>query len=467
MNMKNLKILVLSLSFILQIVWMLLIPPYQGNDEERHFATVLFFTEEKRFISKNDQGLGFRESDWYQSLKKDIVDTEAHRIFANTNYHEDFENNPDLESEVEEINVSPGYPYPPGYYVISAIAGSLSSDIHTKLYIARLVSISFGTLCFYFIYKIIKLVTKNELLSTIGMGIAAFFPLFTYASAVANNDSMVGFATTFCIWATLKLQQKLSTKNILLLSIGLAFGYMSKPQFMPISIVFIGFALYKIIKDKAKGRRLISTIALLSLPSILAAPWYIYNIVQFKNIFPYVYDAGVGIYGLRPKTSVLSLANRPIYTYLPSLIKRWFIYLPARFASDFGQVDTYAAPWINNVFRLLFLIVVLFLIIKSFRYLKHRKIDYTNSVFLTTFIALESFYTYLWLRDSWKKGIATFPIFARYYFPLVSLGAYIILKVLSSIRILGNRYIVPFCFLTIILFYNFYCLSLVIIRYYL
>jgi len=467
--MTILKLSVLAVSLLLHILWALLIPPYQGNDEERHFATVLFFSEEKRFISKQDQGLGFRDSSWYKQLRAEIIRHESHRVFANPLYHRDYTEDQNLSSEIEDINVSPGYPYQPGYYLFASIAGSTFSSLQAKLYAARFVSIVFSMLTVYFVYKIIRHVTKQEFLSIIGTALVAFFPIMTYAGSMVNNDSIVGFSATWCVYLLLTIQKNQTPRNVLLLSFGIALGLMSKPQFIPIGVATIGVALYLIYTQNDYWKeRLKSALQLFSVSAILALPWYIFNLFQFGSFFPETFKPGVGISGMVEKSGIRPEGIHNIVYLGKSVIMRWFSHLPPRFAGDFGQVDIQAPAYANTLFQIgfiLFFIGGLFLLVRYL--LRKRKLRFYHLVFLIITLSLEGLYTFLWIRGIWRNGGATFPLFARYYFPLSSIGAYVVMKVIS----LGSsfRYF-AYILLSIsvsMLAYNFYCILLVITKYYL
>ena len=100
------------------------------------------------------------------------------------------------------------YFQPPVYYVIQGIILKpfLSSALSVQVHVLRLVSIIFGILTIFIVYKISKLLfPDNENLILIATSFAAFLPSFASINANITNANMADFISAVVIYAVLKI----------------------------------------------------------------------------------------------------------------------------------------------------------------------------------------------------------------------------------------------------------------------
>ena len=156
------------------------------------------------------------------------------------------------------------------------------------------------------LYSIISIISLKKILDEleikgenqiISLMIIGFFPLFIYYSGFVNNDPLVSMFCILAILYLIKWNKNQSIKNVLLFSLFLGLGLMTKT----IAILLIIPAIYIYFKnlnqyvkqDKNSKLLIIQLLLFILIVGVLGGWFHIYNICNGKNtigiISPYEY----------------------------------------------------------------------------------------------------------------------------------------------------------------------------------
>lgn len=270
---KALVTLLLIVTFLKGIVWAIAIPIWHAPDEAAHFAQVQYFAEFNRMPVGRDKD---KSNELLQSeiLLGTLRDEHGNNKFT---YHPEYriEYTKTLEGkyekEIENIPASQrtnmvkqeSSRYPPLYYLLGGIFYRLvyASNIITRAFSVRLVSIFSLVLMTYFSYKIGWEVFKNKISALSLALLVSFQPMNTFVSSGVTSDSLGNAIFSVILFFCLKIiNYGLDLKNVTLLAISIGLGLFSKPQ-ATVAIAFAAFAFFlSIIKNKIGIKKILSLI---------------------------------------------------------------------------------------------------------------------------------------------------------------------------------------------------------------
>ena len=244
------------LLFFAQIIFFVIIPPFQIPDEPGHYENVYWLKKGKypyQVLKKEQEYDYFNEEmiKYYPtqfSLDK-IKDNPLRKKIKS-----DFETK--IPKDYQPINFQAYHPF--FYYLILTpsqfIADILKVDLITRFYLTRFLSAIFFWLIFFFVYKILKIYQLPINDQKTFFLLYGLNPLVLFYSIGINPDVGVTIFSTFLLYLALKFKNKLSSKNIFILGIVSGICYLNKTSgifslfFIFLLLLFKNWSLLKKIK---------------------------------------------------------------------------------------------------------------------------------------------------------------------------------------------------------------------------
>ncbi len=249
--------LIILVTFFKGLVWAAVVPIWHTPDEQAHFAEIEFMAEKRRLPTHilNPQRV---EKDLSREIlmAEQLLGTERDEAGINKfTYHPEYNlpyENGQIGKYEREINNFPqswrgemvkneATNYPPLYYLSGSIPYLLfySSDLFTRVFVVRVLSVLLIVLTVYFSFKIGREIFSDDFLMQISIPIlVSFQPMFTFVGSGANSDNLINLLFTIFIYQGLRVIKKgfsPSTSGMMGIIIGL--GLLTKPQFfIPIPI---------------------------------------------------------------------------------------------------------------------------------------------------------------------------------------------------------------------------------------
>ena len=256
-------IFIFAITFII-IFWSLITPAFEFPDEQAHFGTTSFL------LAENHVPVG-KELDMTQEMAST---QELLGIYRNSQGQNNYTYHPEYHlkysdsqigiSEQEIINLNTpdlrsayiateAARYPRLYYDYESIFVKLvnSSDIFTRLFLARLGGIIFTLFMAYLVYQTGLLIFTRPLYASTLTTMVMLQPMFSFISAGVNSDNLHNLLFTIVIYTGIKIIKSgfLPTTLILALTATILDIY-SKPQgVLAIPIILLAI-LIRIIKAK-------------------------------------------------------------------------------------------------------------------------------------------------------------------------------------------------------------------------
>ena len=271
------------LIFFAQIIFFIIIPPFQIPDEPGHYENVYWLKKGKypyQVLKKGQKYHYYVEEmiNYYPtqfSLEKIKNNPLRKKIKA------DFEKA--IVKDYQPINFQAYHPF--FYYLILTpsqfIADILKVDLITRFYLTRLLSAMFFWLLFFLVYKMLKIyqLPINDQ--------KAFFllyglnPLVLSYSIGINPDVGVAIFSTLLLYLALKFKNKLTLKNILILGIISGICYLNKTS--GIFSLFFVFLLI-LLKIKNLPEKIRNYFFFLIIFVITVSPWIYINLSRYHTL---------------------------------------------------------------------------------------------------------------------------------------------------------------------------------------
>lgn len=288
--------LIISAFFLREVFVATLFPILKGQDETAHYVTVQFLAEpaEKNWeITRNKGYINIRQLDTRNSSEELQMTIRAANLNAaqeSPSSKLDFETGYTGKNE-ELINNNQWKQYidtyPPGivggvkfYHWLASFVEKAFSDqsIFVRFYLARILSVAFGTLFILTSYFILKNIGFSEKRSLLMTAIISFQPKLAVYTTNINYDSLlILFFAVFTLGGILFLKNGPDWKNLLLLLGAFVGGLFTKGTGIALAGPLIALALiylYGKIKAGALNRK--HTIALTIL-TLFAAGLFFYK----------------------------------------------------------------------------------------------------------------------------------------------------------------------------------------------
>jgi len=349
-KVSKLLLLLLAVFFVKQLLFVAILPIFQGPDEPAHYSTVQYYAEtkaEKNSFQKSNisASKGF---DFSEELAKTKDLTEAEKISFHSSATQSFSNTSNGQAE-EEIKNSHWKKYieknkpsivsgVPGYYFIpSLIEKALSNfDIFTRFFCIRLFSVILGLLIILLSYLSARKIGFDEKISLLLSAIIAFQPMFSQSAAIINYDVMLFFTfTLFIFGAVWSLKDGLNWKNGVIMFLATALGIATKAPAIVLALALFVLAIYfskKYFKIRTAyfiGGTIIATLVVILILETVAPGNYLNMLVQ-KNY------------------SHFNSFFQSLSEYFSITSNRWD-WSEISYWGNFGWLDTRISSWIVDV----------------------------------------------------------------------------------------------------------------------
>ena len=133
------------------------------------------------------------------------------------------------------------------------VASLIRSGPFVLVFAARLTSVLAGVTTVFFVNRTLRILTKNEKISLLGMALVAFWPQFAFLSSYVNNDIIpVAGISIMCYAVAVSLQDKWTLKSSLTLGIGKVIcllSYLNSAGFV------LAFGLYFLVSNAIDIRK--------------------------------------------------------------------------------------------------------------------------------------------------------------------------------------------------------------------
>lgn len=273
----------LLFSFIIIFVFSIVIHPFEVPDENSHFSSLIFLSNEGRMPNILD------------SNNLTLEEYEAEKVFGIVEHENKYSFHPEFrveqvaglegkgESKIKSLNTSENRrnyysfqaaTYPPLYYLITLpfYRFVYEADILTRLFFSRFSSVIITLFVILVAYKVGLLVFKNRNFGYTLALMTLFFPMTTYVGAGISSDNLhnllFGIATYFSLRA---IESGFSKYTAFILGIVVGLDLITKPQGY---ILFPIIALAIIVRWEWKDwRSIFSSLFYLLTPIILLAGW--------------------------------------------------------------------------------------------------------------------------------------------------------------------------------------------------
>lgn len=326
----------------------------------------------------------------------------------------------------------------------------------------RLINVVLGGGSLWLVYKIASLIRVSALVRNLSIFMLSSTLMFVFLSASINYDNLSILLSLASVYLLLKLWQKITARDVLLLASALAAGVMVKVNFLPLG--FIVFALFiskywrqlptVLVLSKQTFRRgyklNLALMVLLFLLSILIVQRYVVNVVSYGTYAP-------ACQKVRPiadcRKSALFVRNEQVY----SANHRPANKTPLKYSLDWGKLmqqrtygvfahkrflpNRYITAWI----AIIFILSVVALISK--RVWRDR--------FMVILLIISLFYLLVLILDNYgnyrRSGILSLAVQGRYAFAVLPL--FYLIGTHYNLRLLKNALVkAVYIVLTVLVF---------------
>lgn len=351
------------IAFLNACAWSLIVPPFQGRDEEGHFAYVQRLAESGSLPESGHEngtyspaemlvleGLHFWEIvRWPQTPAISSL-AEQRTLSADVHARASRQGSGEAGSATGE---------PPLYYALQTIPYALGDgNILTQLQLMRLVGALFGAatalLSFLFLRELLP---RAPWAVTIGALCIALAPLLAFMSGSVNPDSMLyAVAAAILLCLARAFRGGLTRRGAAVLGILIGVGFMTKLNFVGFAIgVYAGLLVLALRRGRRGGRRAPGPAAIAACIGISpVALFALRNLALQRPILGPI----AGLEGLLVPGRLFSELSYIWQAYLPRLpgMTHYFTGLATykdvwfdRSVGLYGWLDTTFPGWVDNV----------------------------------------------------------------------------------------------------------------------
>lgn len=443
MDSKKIILLLLFITFFKGLIFAVIVPIWHTPDEQAHFAQVAFFSEFNK-MPRFTKDLN-REIYESEKLLGTLRDRNGNNKFTfHPEYRIEYTNSQVGKYENKILNLSKNYRtnlvkyeaanYPPLYYWISSLGYKFfyDEDLITRIYAARIISISLGVLTIFIAWKIAKLIFPNqELLQITLPALVSFQPMFSFVSAGVNSDNLMNLLFSLLIYLSiLIINFSLKIKYLLFSIITILLLYLTKPQV----ILALPILLLAIIISVLLSKKISTYIKVLSVltPIILLGFGYWLFIERGNSLLLEKFYTQ-SFYPEKPKIQL-----NPIAFFRQSIAQTIAEALPW-YWGVFNWLGVTLPILVNRIINRILIIAAIGILVKLFFSIKNRSKQeimfiYLIAVSLIYFLGL-TFYNYLFTAN---HGFP-FGIQGRYYFPTII--AHMAILLMGIISLVPNKFI--------------------------
>ncbi len=435
--MPNMLILLLIATFLKGLVFSIVIPIWHTPDEQAHFAQVAYFGEFNKMpksgfdlnreILEAERLLGTERDE--KGNNKFTFHPEYRIEYTNSTqgkYEEEIENFPN--SYRRELVKYESANYPPLYYWLTGAIYKIfyQTDLITRVYLARFISILTGVGVVFFSWLISKeLFPKNKLLQVTLPILVSFQPMFSFLTSGVSSDNLFNLLFTALIWTSVVLISKGLSLKYLVFSLSLlTLTFLTKPQFMLAIPMLVLALIFSFLLDKKASNSVKAGaffLCLISLPLI----YFLVVDLNFYQIIEKIY-----VQSFFPGTPVTQMS---FYSFLKETFIHTIAEVTPWYWGVFNWLGVTLPRDIHRVINRIMILAAIGVVIKLL--LVIRKRSYEDYLFIYLILASLIYFlgiTYYNYLFSLSHGFP-FGIQGRYYFPTLVAHIAILLLGLSTL----------------------------------
>ncbi len=416
--------LLLTVTFLKEVVFSATVPLWHTPDEQAHFAQVAYFAEFNK-MPKGPKDLN-KEIHLSEQLLGTDRDERGNNKFTfhpeyRIEYTKDFTGK--YEEEIKSIPQSyrqqlvkqEAANYPPFYYILAAIPYKIfyDSDLITRVFLVRLLSIVLAVWMVYLTWLISKVIFPSSKLLQITLPIlVSFQPMLSFVFAGVTSDNLLNFLFTGIIYQSLLIiKDGFNRRVVILVSLIILLLVLTKPQFV-LAFPIVGVAIFLYLLSKHNLKWIISFL-LISVFSIFISILFAQFILRpvFSYLEAYIYPQS--FYRSDP------IFNKDLFRFIKETLLHTIKEVIPWYWGVFDWLGVALPRDVNRVINRIMVLAAIGVFIKLILLIKKRSKEDLYFIFmiLTTLIYFAgiTYYNYLFYLD---HGFP-FGIQGRYYFPTV------------------------------------------------
>lgn len=274
-------IIVIFLVIAKNLVWFDLFPIWQVPDEPAHFGYTQRMAEENRLLyPSKDKGLN-RELVLSTGIKNSYSDSD----YQNKLKDAEETNSKENKSNFQGIGMT-ATSNPPLYYFLGFIPYKMfsSSDIVTRLFAFRFVSILLQLFTLYFIYKVFSIIfEQDKFYAYIAVILSAVQPMYSMSSVTLNPDNLqiLLFSAEFYFIVKCLKSKFVSDRNNFIIALLVGLSFLVKLNAV---ILLFAYSLMLVFLFLTKAQRfsdLLKKLLKFSLVVFAVSGWW--YIIYYKN----------------------------------------------------------------------------------------------------------------------------------------------------------------------------------------
>ncbi|GAB4027540.1 MAG: hypothetical protein Fur0011_5880 [Candidatus Microgenomates bacterium] len=287
------------------LAWSLTTPIFEFPDEQAHYGSVDYLLTQGEMPSygKNDLNLEMLKTQEYLGTFRDGLGN--NRYTYHPEYHVEYSDSllGKYESDILNLNNSEyrnnyvgteAAKYPPLYYRLASIYTWFvnSSDLITRVFVARLASLDLAILMAIVAWKIGELVFYKNNYVKVFVLMVMLQPMYSFVTAGINSDNLHNLLFMSLIYGCLRLLKTgPSPINLGILSLSIILDIYTKPQgFIGIPLAITAVLLYAIMHKKWSAI-LYSLLGILLVLVLGSSQWE-----KYGHLLAVVNNHGVGFF---------------------------------------------------------------------------------------------------------------------------------------------------------------------------
>jgi hypothetical protein len=353
---NKLLLLLLTVFFIKQIVFVAILPIFQGPDEPLHYSRIQHLAESEKNIPEKNEIENKKIKDARDistfNFSEELINTaefvETDQItfhssktgtFSNTSDgpHEKTIKNSEWKRYVENSDISLKKETITYYFSSSLIEKSLSQkNIFIRFYAIRIFSAILGLLSVFFIFLAARKIF-DEKISFILSALVVFQPMFSQTAGIINYDILLVLVfSAFTYGFVFALKDGINWKNSLILLLSTVLGIATKAPGIVLVLMLFSLAVY--FAKKHFQLRTGIFIAGIIVTALLA-------VVALLMILPNSYISSLFLISQKCR---FDSVFQSIMEYVLESKSRWS-WSELSFWGNFGWLDTRISSWIVSM----------------------------------------------------------------------------------------------------------------------
>lgn len=416
--------------FLDGLLWTSIVPVWHAPDEAAHFANVQDIAETGQMHpAKGDHSRELLMSE--RLLGTERMKMGRNKFTLHPEYRLQYSSgvNGIYESEIRNFPRSwrtdfvkfESTNYPPLYYLFGAAAYRLGydSDIFTRVFLVRIVSILTLVVSAFFVFKAGELLFDNNKVIALALStVVAFQPMMMFTSAGVTSDSLANFLfVVFLYLGLLIIKDGLTVGKIFWLAVVGGLGSQTKPQFILLLPFMAAFLLVDFLKNKRKLDRILANGMFLGVTFLLFG-----GFIHIKEILGRSKEAVTLVpYVEAPKAGIALASSISLPAFIIWTVKHTVAEVLPWYWGVFDWLGVTLPRTVNQIINRVLIIALVGLVIKVLLVIKSRRWSkqYSMLLFLGSFAIIYFSIITLWDWQHFRSIGFSIGVQGRYFLPAI------------------------------------------------